>query len=368
MCWWRGLSGLFALLGLLIAAPALAEPGIQLPKGEEVADWSGALQLAGLSAQDEDAPLRLERVEDAWRIVAVAADGQERRVVVDPPVTDADRESVAFLARGLLREVLRTQAAPQPTSSGAERQLPADRPSGVAEDVPEPPVKGMTDEPASGAGGRVIRVEGLRMQGTDAPDAPIAVPDTAVEVYVTDLPRWRQEGRKVLAAPPLWLRIGAATRPGVAGSTHIMAGTELLRRGRLRLDLELGGVLGRDLRLDLPRRLGHFDVEGSATVAVLGRASIGGGLGTSYRMYRQQGVLVDQHLVPTAQLRMDVPLFSSRKIALVARVQGKVDLARTDLVLPDGQRAVLSPFELQPALVLRYHGALDLLSDYRRRP
>ncbi|MEM6931471.1 MAG: hypothetical protein AAF602_31365, partial [Myxococcota bacterium] len=193
------------------------------------------------------------------------------------------------------------------------------------------------------------------------------IPEDEVEVYVTDLPKWRQQGRKVLSAPPLWLRIGAAGRIGLPNTTQIMAGTELFRRGRLRLNLELGGVVARDLNLALPRRFGHFDVEGTANIAVVGSASVGGGVGTSYRMYRQQGFLVDQHLVPTAQLRLDVPLVSSRKLALVAHVQGKMDLAPTELVLPDGRTSSLNRFEIQPALILRYHGALGLLSDYRRR-
>ncbi|MEN0062078.1 MAG: hypothetical protein AAGA48_07975 [Myxococcota bacterium] len=362
----RWLCALCVLVAWCVPTSAAAEPGIQLPKTEDADAWTAALKLAGLAPRLGEAPLRLETTGGVWRIVAVAEDGQERRVVVDAPRTATDREAVAFLARGLLREVLRNAPRPPAHPLPPPKGIPA-KTQGAAEAPETPPTKGMTTRPGrlEGTAARVILPSGVQNEGTDDP-APIVVPEGDGEVYVTDLPRWRREGQKVLSAPPLWLRVGGSVRSGLVGSAQIMAGTELVRRGRLRLNIEIGGVPARNLEFDVPRLMGQFDVEGSATVALVGAASVGAGIGTSYRMYRQQGFLVDQHLVPTAQLRLDVPLVSGRKLAVVAHVQGKMDLARTDLVLPDGRTSELNRFEIQPALILRYHGALELLSNYRK--
>lgn len=366
---WMGWVAAIVSLWLgFVGTVAWADPGIRLPNGEDPEAWAGPLRLAGLAPRADDARLRLEVVDETWRIVAVAADGQERRVVVEAPDSAGDRETIAFLARGLLREVLRTDPRRAADPSSAER-VPTDKVSGEAEGRPSPRKQGTTDRGGVRPGPATKSGAAPRFEpsGTDEPP-PVEPTEEPTEIYVTDLPRWRVEGRKVLAAPPLWVRMGGAIREGTLGSASIMAGTEVFRKGRLRLNVEFGGVVARDLELDLIRRFGQFDVEGSATVDVVGPVALGVGIGGSYRMYRQQFVMIDQHLVPTAQARLDVPLVSGRKFALVAHVQGKLDLARTELVLPNGELQSLSPVEIQPALILRYHGALDLLSNHRRKP
>ncbi|MEM6930250.1 MAG: hypothetical protein AAF602_25140, partial [Myxococcota bacterium] len=172
MGWWRRFV-LCLLVCLFATAPAWAGPGLTLPDDEDAAKWAGALRLAGLAVQETAAPLRLERSGEGWQIVAVAADGQERRVVVDPPNTEADREAVAFLARGLLREVLRKRALETGSPPEAPK-VPTNRAPGAAEDRAAPPTKGMTELPAEGGGDAVRPGDPLRLDGTDAPDAPVA--------------------------------------------------------------------------------------------------------------------------------------------------------------------------------------------------
>jgi len=342
---------------------AWAGPTIQLPDGEDLAVWGGALGLAGLVSGDERAPLRLERTDEAWRIVAVAQDGRVRRVQVDVPQTGADREAVAFLARALLREVLQSSRR-RSMSSPAGPKIPAVRAAGEEADRRAPPSKGVSGWPHSDSPHRVVNAGELQLAGTSEA-TPIGPPsDAELERHVSDLSAWGGTGGSRFAVPPLWLRIGTASRPGLTGAAQLMAGSEIYRRGRLRLNLELGGSAARDVGLGLALRLGRLDAEGSATLAAIGPASIGAGLGGSYRTYREGQVLVDRHLVPTAQLRLDVPLISRRKLAVVAHLQGKFDLMPTSLSLPDGRAARRPIFEIQPALIIRYHGALGLLSDY----
>ncbi len=341
---------------LLLSGAAHAGPGVQLPAGEDVALWTTAFRLAGLSARaDDDAPLRVEVHEAAWGIVAVAANGEERRITVDPPASAADREAVAFLARGLLRDVLRSARR---ASSRPAAKVPADQAPGSGEDRRAPATKG-TSAGRPGAPSRApAKADGLRLDGTDAPGEPVPVPTGDAPIRARELPS--------SGVPPLSLRVGAAARPGTATAPQFHVGTRLFRRGRLQFDLELGGVVARDVGLALPRRLGQFDVEGTASVTVAGGVAVGLGVGTSYRRYRQSGLLVDHHLVPTTHLRVDAPLFSSRRFSVLARVQGKLDLARTELGLPGGT-TILDPLEVQTALVLRYRGALGLLPDAGRR-
>jgi len=349
----RSMGLVLVVIALGIAAPAWADPAIRLPEGEEPAAWVGALRLAGLLSGGDDAPLRVEVVGDTWRIVAVGRDGRERRVVVDEPTDEADRESVAFLARGLLREILQR---PRSLTAPIEPKVPADTAPGEAESRPAPPTKGTTGGPQPGSPARIIEADALERAGTsDA--APVGLPaDAEVEIPVVD---------RGARTPPLWLRMGGTSRSGLEGA-QLLVGAELHRRGRVRLNLEVGGVIGRERGPGVAWQLGRFDLEGSATVAVLGPASIGGGFGGSYRTYRRGDVL-DRQVVPTAQLRVDVPLYTGRRVTLIAHLQGKLDLARTDLALPDGGTWRRAGFEIQPALILRYHGALDLLSGYRSR-
>ena len=360
---WRGF--LWTCIVLLFASPAWAVPGIRLPADEDQAAWRGALQLAGLAAQEEDARLRLDNVEGGLLIVARTDDGRERSVAVDVPVTESDREAIAFLARGLLREVLRS-GGPRPASSTGRRGLPIDKAPGSAGPArPAPPSKGTTARPGALRGvswerrGRDV----LRRSGTDEAEGP----DVPSELHVERIERVRSpRSVRRVEMPPLWLRFGGAARPGFLGSPQFMAGVRVLHRGRMALNVDLGGVMARELRVGTPLSLGHFDVEATATWAVLGRGAVGGGVGTSWRRYRQQGELVGNQVVPTAQVRLDVPVVRSRRLQVMAQVQGKLDLVRTEQLQADGSTRVLSPVEIQPALVLRYHGALDALPEQRR--
>ena len=114
---------------------ALAAP-VELPAGEDPADWAEVFTLVGLELTDEPAErgVRMEPVGDRWRVEVI---GTGREALVAPPHTRSDREDIAQLAASLWA----ASADPGPLPSLPELPAlpdPSVAPPPVVAPAPEP--------------------------------------------------------------------------------------------------------------------------------------------------------------------------------------------------------------------------------------
>lgn len=137
-CWGAAVwakRALCALLSVFFASVAWAvPPRLLLPPGEDPAVWAEALMIAGLEAGPPLAAapgVLVLRVAGGWQLEALDGAGGRRTLVVAPPVSDADRQELAILARSLTRPV--QVAAVEPP-----KPKPTPRPAVVAPAPPAP--------------------------------------------------------------------------------------------------------------------------------------------------------------------------------------------------------------------------------------
>ncbi len=123
------------MLGLWLSWVWAGVP-IQLPPSEAPAAWRDALELAGLEWGGPGARLAVRVEGRQWVIEALAADGSVRSLQVAPPSTPGDREAIAFLARGLARE-LRLERDPRELWALGAPPPPPGSDEGETSDVPE---------------------------------------------------------------------------------------------------------------------------------------------------------------------------------------------------------------------------------------
>ncbi|MEQ1572167.1 MAG: hypothetical protein ABMA64_41450, partial [Myxococcota bacterium] len=94
MIWWSSLA---------FGADHLALPGAASP-----ADWREAASVAGLELGQpgpHDPVVRITAAGEQWTLRAEDGAGRVRSTTVRAPATAIEREEIAFLAQGLLRDL-----------------------------------------------------------------------------------------------------------------------------------------------------------------------------------------------------------------------------------------------------------------------
>ncbi|MBL8615328.1 MAG: hypothetical protein JNM72_06955 [Deltaproteobacteria bacterium] len=255
-----------ALLALSPAA-ALGAPRVQLPPGEDPAQWEEALAVAGLEAgapRSGEPGVFVLKVNGGWQLEALDGQGGRRSLQLAAPTTAAEREALAVVARSLTRPV---QPAPKATP-------PPPRPK------PPPP----------------------------APPPPPPPPVEPVVVVVPPPPppppAPRLAGLRINALGGA--RLGAHS-PALSGRLGLLVG-----KGWLGAGPTLSGQLGAPLRPDAvstegaPRRAQRgFGAGLAAGLRGPGRAPQALlGVAAERRAFVEDGAVVSQVWVPTAQLSL----------------------------------------------------------------
>lgn len=153
--------------------------------------------------------------------------------------------------------------------------------------------------------------------------------------------------------PPVRVDLGVAVREGLAPAFVGRLGFQLARSERWRLDANAAFLGPRMLYVPGPQR-SFFAIEGAAdALYVVNRLfSAGPSAGYAYRLYRQQGRLIDDSGTPVVGVRGDVTLVNARTWALVVVARGLFDLDTTRLVLEDQSVVDVVPLEGQLTLHL----------------
>ncbi len=101
---------------LLLVAAAFGAP-IALPRGESPTAWASALQRAGLEPGNPGSGegVRVVVLSGGWELLVRDEHGEERRITVPVPRTDAEREEVAALAASLLHPAPEISSLPLPS-------------------------------------------------------------------------------------------------------------------------------------------------------------------------------------------------------------------------------------------------------------
>jgi len=184
---------------------ALAAP-VELPAGEDPADWAEVFTLVGLELTDEPAErgVRMEPVGDRWRVEVI---GTGREALVAPPHTRSDREDIAQLAASLwaasadpgpLPSLPELPALPDPSVAPPPVVAPAPEP----ELVPVPPVPQPSVEPEEAPG----------------PPAPVAEPTpapSAAEPPPEPVPEPSPPSGPVADGPPAAPVVGPTASPRI---------------------------------------------------------------------------------------------------------------------------------------------------------
>jgi hypothetical protein len=255
------------LLALLLPAAALGAPRVQLPPGEDPALWEEALAVAGLEAgapRSGEPGVFVLKVSGGWQLEALDGQGGRRSLQLAAPTTPAEREALAVVARSLTRP---GQAAPK-----VAPPPPRPKPPPPAPPPPPPP-----------------------------PVAPVVV---AAPPPPPPPPAPRLAGLRVHAVGGA--RLGAHS-PALSGRLGLLVG-----KGWLGAGPTLSGQLG------APLRSAEVSAEGDPRRAQRGlgaglAAGLRGpgrapqalvGLAAERRSFVEDGAVVSQVWVPTAQLSL----------------------------------------------------------------
>ncbi len=158
---------------------ALAVP-IELPAGEEPADWEAALELAGLSlGSSTDCPsVRVTAETTGWRVEVCDRSGARHAAVLPPPTNPRAREDLAWLATAMLRPVARKEhSTPRlpPAPVVALNAPPATPPATPpVESRPAPPVPRPPAVPAGGAANPAPAAAASSVVSAPVVTAPVA--------------------------------------------------------------------------------------------------------------------------------------------------------------------------------------------------
>jgi len=328
----------------ILLAIAMAIPPPQLPDREPAADWVEPWKHAGLTQRDElDVAVHLQATPDPnrWRL-QVRRDGTPlREVAVERPRDVADREEIAFLALGLLRDLEEARASrpsapeppsapplPPPPSPAVEPTPPPAAPWFRLDDPFEAPISHLVlPPPPSGAQAR-----------RPVPDPSEELPDLAPSELLAD-PAEEQES----PPPPPPRRFGLQVAPLTLTAGVSMTNSTSAPAWRV--------------GLQVPVRTGHFVSwyadfgilpttelfsEGDAFASTFqgeGRVGfspnhpwlhLGTHVGIAARTYTQNGDLIQSHLVPQAGAYTGVQLGPAHVAMEVLS-----DLIRIDARMPD---------------------------------
>ena len=331
-------------------ASAWAGVPVALPPGEDPGPWMIPLELAGLElARSKPAVLVVAVVGDQWELATRSG----RTLRVAPPTTGAQREELAFLARGLVRDL---DSAPTP----------------LQHPDPPPPLAAPPPPPALAAAPRPRRPAPRVAEAPDPPPAfppqslrtrPLPPRSAAVPDVEPVLPA-RVEREPRVVAPPMWLSVGIDTRATTLPSAAVGLGTELARGRRVHLDFDLGLTPVHNLNYDIRRTFLAVNLEVSVSYALVGPLTVGALSGASYRTYNQQGNVLERGFVGVAGVRTDLPLWRSKRLGLIAGSRARIDTGITQFILDDQSVVNLVPFEVHASMTFRFFGSGDLFSPW----
>jgi hypothetical protein len=374
--------------GLLWLWSAWAGERVTLPEGEDAALWRVPFSLTGLevvSASGGEAKVHIDATASGWVLRATGADGVVRTARIAAPQTAADREEVAFLARGLMRAIEADAAAvpgPLPVKLPPPPLPPPPASAAVATPEAEPPVR----VPSVPAPRKIGPVE-VVPEGTA--DVPVIALTIEVEVEVTVVPsaprfdplplrvaepvvsapepvsvggssRRRKDRRKGvrLGVPPVGVSSGVAVRPGSQVAALFSAGMDIARIGRAELGWDLVFMTPRGLPLEpgIPRRYHALDWQLEVMTPITSWMRVGADGGGSFRWYRQQNtpITTGNMLVPVlgAKTAFGLVPVGNWAIDLIGGVQ--MDLMETRLVYQGGLSENLVPVEFRAEISFRW--------------
>ncbi|MBX2802346.1 MAG: hypothetical protein KTR31_31990 [Myxococcales bacterium] len=378
------MRGAIAVLALWVHAhQAYAGVPIALPDQEEVGPWLIPLQLAGLEPAGGPARLQVTRTEDTerWQLRAVDAQGQERVVEVPRPRTPRDREELAFLARGLVRDL---GDAPTPAARRAPH-LPAPPPPPpslvvapapeVTAPEPSPPRAEGTDEeaqpepePPPQAPQPVLPPES-QVKPTDTAPRVWEFPENGPEERKSPRRRRRKRPPTPFEVPSLALGFHSSFRPSVQPGFSVTLGLRAPQPGLAFAEVRMRATANRALlQTDLVRQILFVDIDAFVGTTMLRSGSVGVGAAMSYRVFRQQFTPIDTSLAPVVFTNAEIPLLSNRRRrrarpgrwAVNLDLQARLDLQRTEMILEDQSRLQLLPVEIGTGITVRFFGAGDL--------
>jgi hypothetical protein len=371
-----------------------------LPQGEDAALWRVPFSLAGLepAVASGEARVHIEATASGWVLRASGADGVTRTARVAAPQTAAEREEVAFLARGLLRAMEADAAVapgPLPVKLPALPPPPPSPPSAAAASASaQPPLK-VTSVPAPR---KIGPVEVVPEGGADVPvihltvDLQVAVQvvpeeprfdpiperhglepvvnaygDTTVNASGAGAARRRKDrrGGVRLDVPPLILASGTAWRPQSEFAFLVSAGMDMARVGETQLGWDVTFLAPRGLPLEqnIPRQFHALDWELDLMTPLTGWMRVGADAGASFRWYRQQNTPIANGLTPVAGVKSAFGMVPVGTWALDLIGAVKFDLAPTRLVRPDGSIQDLVPVELRAEFSVRWWGRGDPFAE-----
>ena len=329
-------------------------PAVVLPNHEDPDAWIVPLQLAELEVADGhslDGPhLIFEASGVRWTVRAEDGRGQERSVQVGAPRTPQDREDLAFLARGLLRELQR-QGAPD------TRPTPGMPP-------PPPPVAAV---PAPRRRPAPPKVQPWELPTSERPNhydqcERIDVDDAELQQW--SLSRYRGPRRRARwAMRPWFVRTGTAVHPTHQPAFVFGLGLGMLSWNGGQADFAMSFVAHHNLELEFFRTLHSFDFDFTVSQRLVGPFTFGTGVGLSHRRFRQQLQAIDAHLMFVLSPHLDVHLFTTGRFAFLLEAHARVDAGSTELIRENGASEQLYPLQIQLLISTRFLGRGDLFSD-----
>ncbi len=367
------------LCGLLAVSDVLAGVPVDLPDGEDPARWRSAFELTELELADDDAAITIRVDAGRWVVTARDDQGVLRRATVDPPTTQAEREEVAAIARGIARALGLAEVTPEsrppppppppPLEPEAEPEAPAsvrvDPPEGTADRLPPvivnlvPVEEGTSeaeappDEPADVVLAESAESADTEGESTAEPSETPAVEEVSEPVAAPGPPR----RPLVVTVPRLHVGGVVAVRASASPGVGVAGGIEVVRWQRFRLDLHLLGLATRALPgLEPPddfllRRMGTWTVDLDPAIAITPGLTVGAVVGGSGHAFRQQGVSVERVLTPTLGVTgagtVRLPVGWGEGLGLRVGVRGIADLVPVVLRAEDGSVSDLPMFEAQ---------------------
>ena len=160
--------------------------------------------------------------------------------------------------------------------------------------------------------------------------------------------RARREGGFSPYLPPFRFGMRTGIREDTNPSFLLELGVQVTRSEHWKLDANVSFAFPHSLRLgNLFRTMSELDVTADALFVAGRRLEIGPTGGVSHRFYQQQWQLIDNAWVPVVGVRANTPLVRARRWSWDLDVRGRVDLARTQMVIETQEVSFMSPWEIQ---------------------
>lgn len=173
------------------------------------------------------------------------------------------------------------------------------------------------------------------------------------------LPARGVEVRRVrLKGPPTRLAMGTRLREGTDPGFHVEGSVQVLRSRWVTVEAVLAGAPNHALDLPGPWRT-LASVDGAVDLALEPSPwlAIGPSVGVAYRMFGQQGILVQDAWTPTVGGAIGVQFVRGRTWGFALAGRALADVGSTQLVLQTAAVEALSPVEVSVALEARFgHG------------